>query len=219
MLNHFPDVMITSKVTYISSVPTGENQIISFHKSIIFQIMAEAYLNKNFSNTTITKKRKNDGNHQSGGKKRSHTVGQVSEDIILLDPRPQRKVMEHVPAADSVAAAAAAVRIEADISYVQLIQSNSGNKRSFHIGGKQYLIFAGPNGLIQNIHFKEWDGQKVLNQGITLNIPKIMMVMHYGQQISNQLDRITSGAKDIDIKKHIGGGFYLNECKWNPLPY
>ena len=170
--------------------------------------MAEAFLNKNFN--TTSKKRKNEGNHHPGGKKRTHILSQVSDDIILLDPRPQRKVTEQIPAADSVAAAAAAVGIEADISYVQPIQSNQPYKRSFHIGGKRYIIFAGPNGLIQKIYFKEWDGQKVLNQGITLNIPKIMMIMHLGQQISNELERITSGAKDIDLKKHIGGGFYLS---------
>ena len=172
--------------------------------------MAEAFLNKNFNTTTVTKKRKNDANH-AGGKKRSHTVSQMSDDIILLDPRPQRKFIDQSTAADSVAAAAAAaVGIEPDISYVQPIQSNTAYKRSFHIDGKRYIIFAGPNGLIQNIYFKEWDGQKVLNQGITLNIPKIMMIMHLGQQISNELERITSGAKDIDVKKHIGGGFYLS---------
>ena len=172
--------------------------------------MAEAFLNKNFNTTTITKKRKNEGNHHTGGKKRSHAVSQVSDEIILLDPRPQRKITDQIPAADSVAAAAAAIGIDSDISYVQPIQSNMGYKRSFHIGGKRYIIFAGPNGLIQNIYFKEWDGQKVLNEGITLNIPKIMMIMHLGQQISNELDRITSGAKDINLKKHIGGGFYLS---------
>ena len=36
------------------------------------------------------------------------------------------------------------------------------------------------------------------------------MVMDFGQQITNQLDRITSGAKDIDLKKHICGGLYLS---------
>ena len=175
--------------------------------------MTEAFLNKNFANTTITKKRKNDSNHHSGGKRRTHVVSQGNDDIILLDPRPQRKAVEQIPAAataDSVAAAASAAGIEAEISYIQPVQSNVGYKRSFHIGGKRYLIFTGPNGLIQNIYFKEWDGQKVLNQGIVLNIPRIMMIMHFGQQITNQLDRITAGTKDIDLKKHIGGGFYLS---------
>ena len=53
--------------------------------------MAEAFLNKNFASTSISKKRKNDGNHQTGGKRRNHVVSQGNEDIILLDPRPQRK--------------------------------------------------------------------------------------------------------------------------------
>ena len=172
--------------------------------------MAEAFLNKNFGNTTIIKKRKNDANHQSGGKRRGHIVSQGSDDIILLDPRPQPKPMEQISPADSVSAAVSAAGIEPDVSYIQPVQANVGYKRSFHIGGKRYVIFAGPNGVIQNIYFKEWDGHKVLNQGIVLNIPRIMMIMHFGQQITNQLDRITSGAKDIDIKKHIGGGFYLS---------
>ena len=85
--------------------------------------MAAAFLNKNFNTTTITKKRKNEGSHQ-GGKKRSHTLSQVSDEVILLDPRPQRKITDQISATDSVAAAAAAVGIEADISYVQPIQTN-----------------------------------------------------------------------------------------------
>ena len=172
--------------------------------------MAEAFLNKNFASTSISKKRKNDGNHQTGGKRRNHVVSQGNEDIILLDPRPQRKIVEQMSTADSLSAAASAVGIDADISYIQPVQTNVAYKRSFHIGGKRYLIFAGPNGVIQNIYFKDWDGQKVLNEGIVLNIPRVMMIMHFGQQITNELDRISSGTKDIDLKKHIGGGFYLS---------
>ena len=36
-----------------------------------------------------------------------------------------------------------------------------------------------------------------------------MMIMHYGQLISNELDKIASDHEDIDVKKHISGGFYL----------
>ena len=172
--------------------------------------MAEAFLNKNFASTSISKKRKNDGNPQTGGKRRNHVVSQGNEDIILLDPRPQRKIVEQMSTADSLSAAASAVGIDADISYIPSVQTNVAYKRSFHIGGKRYLIFAGPNGVIQNIYFKDWDGQKVLNEGIVLNIPRVMMIMHFGQQITNELDRISSGTKDIDLKKHIGGGFYLS---------
>ena len=99
--------------------------------------MAEALLNKNFANTTISKKRKNNDNHHSGGKRRTHVVSQGNDDIILLDPRPQRKTVEQIPAADSVSAAASAAGIEADILYIQPVQTNVGNKRSFHIGGKR----------------------------------------------------------------------------------
>ena len=35
-----------------------------------------------------------------------------------------------------------------------------------------------------------------------------MMVMHYGQQITSELDEITVRNRGIDVKKHIGGGFY-----------
>ena len=105
----------------------------------------------------LLQQRKNDGNHLGGGgKKRSHTVTQGSEDIILLDPRPHRKLTVHIPAA--VSAAAAAVRIDPEVSYVQPIQTITAYKRSFHTGGKQYLMFAGLNGLIKNIYIKalEW---------------------------------------------------------------
>ena len=93
--------------------------------------MAEAFLNSNFPNSTITKKGENEMNHQKGrGKKRSHTISQVSEDIILLDHRPNRKAMSnHIRSAETVSTVAAAPGINADISYEQPIQTNSAYKR------------------------------------------------------------------------------------------
>ena len=49
---------------------------------------------------------------------------------------------------------------DSDITYIQTIQSNTPCKRTFHIGEQRYLIFAGPNGIIEAAHLKEWDGQE-----------------------------------------------------------
>ena len=37
-----------------------------------------------------------------------------------------------------------------------------------------------------------------------------MMIMHYGQLITSGIGKIANGQEDIDIKKHIGGGYYLS---------
>ena len=36
------------------------------------------------------------------------------------------------------------------------------------------------------------------------------MKMHFEQQITNEFEKISSGHKDIDMKRHIVGGFYLS---------
>ena len=72
---------------------------------------------------------------------------------------------------------------------MQPIQTNTAYKRSVHMGGKYYLIFVGPNVVIKSVYIKEWNGQGVTNQGISLTIARTIMVMHFGQHITKELDK------------------------------
>ena len=36
-----------------------------------------------------------------------------------------------------------------------------------------------------------------------------MMIMHYGQLITKEIVKIFNGQEDVDVVKHIGGGYYL----------
>ena len=37
-----------------------------------------------------------------------------------------------------------------------------------------------------------------------------MMIIHYGQLITSEIGKISNGQEDIDVKKHIGGGYYFS---------
>ena len=54
------------------------------------------------------------------------------------------------------------------------VQTDKGHleviKKTFHIGGKRYLVFYGRFGQIEEVIVKEWDGEKVINLGVRLNI-------------------------------------------------
>ena len=88
-------------------------------------------------------------------------------------------------------------------------QINGEYKRTFHIGAKRYLIFHGENGIVENIFIMEWDGKKVTNKGVQLNVSKLVVMMHYGEVMTNEVEKIIKGESEVDKKMHIGGGMYL----------
>ena len=51
--------------------------------------------------------------------------------------------------------------------------------------------------------------KKVTNKGVNLNISKIVVMMHYGKVMANEVERIIKGDAKVDNKMHIGGGMYL----------
>ena len=88
-------------------------------------------------------------------------------------------------------------------------EPNPAFRRTFHLGRKRYMVFDAPQGQIESIHLKEWDGMKV-SCGVKLSLPMAHMILHYGDLFTNQLDRVIQGQKDVDLKKHVGRSVYLS---------
>ena len=76
-------------------------------------------------------------------------------------------------------------------------------KRTYHLGGKKYAVFHGPNGLINQIHLKEWDG-KTITSGMSLNLFKFVTFLHNTEYVTQTLKKIIAGDTDVNLKLHIG---------------
>ena len=90
-------------------------------------------------------------------------------------------------------------------------------ERTFHLGGKRYLIFRAPLGVISSVHIVEWSGQKMAAdgtpnkaEGIELSLAQASMLVNQGEQFSIDVDRISSGQKNISRKLHIGASIYIS---------
>ena len=144
--------------------------------------MAEAYLN---STKSQTKKRKINENAVQKNKK--------SMDIVtMMSATSSANNQQHCSSVD--------------------IQSNKAPeviRKNYHLGGKRYLVFYGPSGHIEDIILKEWDGQKVTNQGVKLNVSRYVMILHNVEIINRSIDKILKGDRDISQKINLGGGYYL----------
>ena len=62
---------------------------------------------------------------------------------------------------------------------------------------KRYLIFYVENGLVENI-LKEWDGKKVTNKDVQLNVCKLVVMMHYGEVMANEVEKIIIGDTEVE---------------------
>ena len=179
--------------------------------------MAEAYVNSKV--TSSTKKRKNESNNTGKNKKiTSLFKTQDNEDVIVLkeDPRNNHpKSIMKPGTSKQLEPGIINVEMKNDDQInrdkdIEIIDLNAPLKRTFHVGGDKYIIFTADKGVIDQIQIKEWDGHKVIKKGVKLNISKLMMIMHYGQLITSEIGKIGNGQEDIDVKKHIGGGYYLS---------
>ena len=43
--------------------------------------------------------------------------------------------------------------------------NNTVIKMTYHLGGTKYMVFFGQQGMVEEIHLKEWDGEKVTREG------------------------------------------------------
>lgn len=81
-------------------------------------------------------------------------------------------------------------------------------KRTYHLGGRKYLIFYGPKGIVQNIYLKDWDGVSV-KASMSLNLSKFIMLLHSTDILTQNLTSISNGDDKIDTRIHIGELFYI----------
>ena len=145
--------------------------------------MAEAYLN---SSKSQNKKRKVNENSVQKNKKSMDIVAMMSASSSSVNNQQQSSTMD-----------------------MQCNNPPEVIRKNYHLGGKRYLVFYGPSGHIEDIILKEWDGQKVTNPGVKLNISRFVMVLHNVEIINRSMDKILKGDRDTSQKIHLGGGYYL----------
>ena len=83
-------------------------------------------------------------------------------------------------------------------------------RKTFFIGGQKYVIFGGKNGFIINIYIKEFANGKAINEGVQLNIFKMLVILNYVDYMKEPIKQINNGEKDVNIKHHIGAGYHIS---------
>ena len=82
-------------------------------------------------------------------------------------------------------------------------------KKTYHLGRFKYLVFYGKHGLLEEINIKEWDGEKVIREGVKLNISRFIRILHSIEIVEHSLEKIIKCESDRDIKIHIGASYYI----------
>ena len=82
--------------------------------------------------------------------------------------------------------------------------------KTFFIGGQKYVIFWGNKGFITDIYIKEFANGKVINEGVHLNISKMIVILNYVDYMKEPIGRISNGEKDINVKFHIGASYHIS---------
>ena len=83
-------------------------------------------------------------------------------------------------------------------------------RKTYYIGGQKYVIFWGNKGFITDIYIKEFANLKVINEGVHLNIPKMLVILNCVDYMKEPISRINNGEKDINVKHHIGAGYHIS---------
>ena len=189
--------------------------------------MAEAYLNsKNQAiaiTTTSNKKRKNEATSSTRVKKPNTTqMSSVPVSTITCSTSQPSllKAFQKTSTASASTSTAATSSSEANppsanpISNQEtiILQQTIGEvvRKTFFIGGQKYLIFWGNKGFITDIYIKEFANGKVINEGVHLNISKMIVILSYVDFIKEPISRINNGEKDINVKYHIGAGYHIS---------
>ena len=189
--------------------------------------MAEAYLNsKNQAiaiTTTSNKKRKNEATSSTRVKKPNTTqMSSVPVSTITCSTSQSSllKAFQKTSTASASTSTAATSSSETNppsanpISNQEtiILQQAVGEvvRKTFFIGGQKYLIFWGNKGFITDIYIKEFANGKVINEGVHLNISKMIVILSYVDFIKEPISRINNGEKDINVKYHIGAGYHIS---------
>ena len=189
--------------------------------------MAEAYLNsKNQAiaiTTTSNKKRRNEATSSTRVKKPNTTQMSsvpVSTTTCSTSQPSLLQAFQKTSTASASTSSAATSSSEANppsanpISNQEtiILQQAVGEvvRKTFFIGGQKYLIFWGNKGFITDIYIKEFANGKVINEGVHLNISKMIVILSYVDFIKEPISRINNGEKDINVKYHIGAGYHIS---------
>ena len=83
-------------------------------------------------------------------------------------------------------------------------------RKTFFIGGQKCVIFWGNKGFITDIYIKEFANGKVINEGVHLNISKMLVILNCIDYMKEAIGRLTNCEKDINVKFHIGAGYHIS---------
>ena len=195
--------------------------------------MAEAYLNSknqvSFVTTSSTKKRKNDSTTASSTRlKRPNITPMLAVPMATTPSNTSQssllKALDHSSAAQSSythtttnAAVNSPMANQTSGNLISnqdtiILQQAVGEvvRKTYFIGGQKYLIFWGNKGFITDIYIKEFVNGKVINEGVHLNISKMLVILNYVDYMKEPIGRINNGEKDINVKHHIGAGYHIS---------
>ena len=65
------------------------------------------------------------------------------------------------------------------------------------------MVFFAQQGMVEEIHLKEWDGEEVTRDGVRLNISRFIMIFQNTETVEHALAKIMKGEPDVDIKVHV----------------
>ena len=195
--------------------------------------MAEAYLNSKNQVTSVTtsstKKRKNEPATTSSTRlKRPNmspmlavpmgtTPSNASQSSLLkaLDHSSAAQTSSTHPTTNATANSPMTNQTSGNLISKQdtiVLQQTVGEvvRKTYFIGGQKYLIFGGNKGFIMDIYIKEFANGKVINEGVHLNISKMIVILNYVDYMKEPISRINNGEKDIKVKHHIRAGFHIS---------
>ena len=133
-------------------------------------------------------------NKPSCSKKRKNDNGQISKN--------KKSLTNYTPSSSDMTSTLS----QRNLEEMELnLNINQTYKKTYHLGGRKYVVYYGPKGLIEEIYIKEWDGEKVTMEGIKLNLSRFVVILHNVEIIDHTIDNILKGEQDIDVKIHIGG--------------
>ena len=103
-----------------------------------------------------------------------------------------------------------------DIRIVKAQQQNQpadskGYKRTFHIGGRSFLLFSGKANVIEHITILEAYNGRAPEKKLQLTPTRLQVLLSVSDQLFQELGRVTAtGENDVSLKIHLGGGQFAS---------
>ena len=184
--------------------------------------MAEAFLNsKNqmtvMTTTTQSKKRKNEATISSKNKRPTQMA---AVPVCNSSSKPSQSSLMKAfqqTTSTSTASSSSSTNMPSSANLIAnqetvILQQAVGEtvRKTFFIGGQKYVIFWGDKGFITDIYIKQFANGKVINEGVHLNISKMLVILNYVDYMKEPIERINNGAIGLNIKYHIGAGYHIS---------